>query len=97
MLQLLLRVLRLVALCGDDGREMCGNLGFGSGSPFWFGHWELKMCVLGSVSQCHLCLGYQVPQTLCQGFGVLGSIMEHGALLGWVCAEVSVLWMSCLT
>lgn len=37
LLQLLLRVLRLVALCGDDGRQRCGNLGLGSGSPFGFG------------------------------------------------------------
>lgn len=89
VLQLALRVLRLVALCGDDGRERCGNLGL-SGSPFGFGHCELEICVLGSVSQCLLVLA----ATLCQGFSMSGSIMEHHALFGWVCAEVSVLWMS---
>lgn len=90
VLQLELGVLRLVALCGDDGSERYGNLGLRSGSPFGFGHCELKICVLGSVSQCLLVLG----AILCQGFSVSGSVMEHHALLGWVCATVSMLWMS---
>lgn len=57
VLQLALRVLRLVALCGDDGRERCENLRLESDSPFGFGHCELEMCVLGSVPQCLLVLG----------------------------------------